>query len=261
VDVNFPLNSFESKPRSFNFRPYRQILKSALSNGSEQAVTLRRLKWLCAALVFSNLFVGGMSVYLLRSQDDNYTHLLEASVPLMNQVRATGRDGGLAFRGVIEAFVADDRLTTEAAVARARDAMKREDDERAQIEKAPMLANQPALIDQLEKAATEFERDATTLLTRVKAESTADAERVPIRHLSESQDRYGAAIQKVADFVESKAESISGGYTASTRSRSAFVLGLAGWPVLVAGLVVALTVAVVVVMLFVFRRADAGDGP
>lgn len=214
-----------------------------------------------AALVLSNLILGALSVYLLRAQDTSYAKLIDDSVPLMNDVRSIGDESALSFRMIIQALVSNDHETIAAAISRAREAMGRADDMRQRIGKEAMLASQASRMAVLNRAAEAYDADAAQLLSRVKPYSTADAEEAAIRRLGAESDRYGDAIQSIADYVQSHAEATSSEYTAISRNRSAFVLGLAGWPLLMAGLLVALTVAVVVVMLFVFRQADAGDGP
>jgi hypothetical protein len=171
-----------------------------------------------------------------------------------------GKEDGIAFRRVVEAFVANDANTTLVAVRSAREAMQLEEKSRLKIESMPLLKSQVALTSQLNQAAAEFDQYAGMMLGRVRSNSSADAERDVILHLSQSTDRYSDAVQRLADFVERQTASISGVYTKANNGRLALLIGFAGWPLLLAAVIILVTGAGAVIMLLVFRQVDdVGD--
>src|SRR5476649_1452827 len=57
------------------------------SSPNDQATTLRNLKLLVILLAASNVLVGAISVYLLRTVDRRYTELISRTVPALNDLR------------------------------------------------------------------------------------------------------------------------------------------------------------------------------
>lgn len=224
-------------------------------------VTLQRLKLLAIVLVLSNFFLGLFSVYLIRRVDRDYSVLIDESVPVLHQLRAAGRENGRAFRGVIKALVTSDAAKCAAAIDEAKDSLRRGERLRSQVLASDALLREPALAREYAESGEACDRTVRDIVQRVTPEDTADAEKDRVERMIVAFDRQSAAGEKLTARVADQAEKDSGRYTADVRSRSVVVLGLAGWPLLVFAAIVVLTVAVVIVMLFVFRQADAGDGP
>jgi len=228
---------------------------------SHQGVALRRLRLLGVVLALSNLLLGGVSVYLLRQVDADYSRLIDDSVPLINEIRLMGKDGGNVFRSVIAGLVTSDPRKCAAAVARARTSLELEHAMRQKVQAAKIFSDRPAIAADLRSAGDAFELTVTALLPRVTPENTADAEKESIEKLQWVIDRFATAVQTASEYVEARTKAANDDYTASVRHRTFVVLGLAGWPLLVAGVFLVLTLVVVVFMLVVFRAADVGDGP
>jgi hypothetical protein len=236
-------------------------LKSTFSHGPEQAAALRRLKWLGLALILSNLILGCLSVYLLRAQDRDYSRLIDESVPLLHEAVELRLEAGAVARAVTDAVLARTPAEAAAAVERAQAGLRRGDVLRSEAANGRLLAADGATRQELVDAGEAFDREVRDVLGRAGEGSSGGPGVDALRGIGVSMDRYSTAVQDMAETVQTRTEALSDFYTAATRSRSFVVLGLAGWPLILAAAIVALTVAVVATMLFVFRQADAGDGP
>jgi hypothetical protein len=235
------------------------VQKSPSPAGQESLAALRRLKLLVVVLVTSNLLLGAFSVYLLRRTDTEYSALLDQSVPLLYQVRTTGGAAGRAFRALVAALVTNDPVKFAGAVTRTNEALAQGKQLRAEVLATDFFRLNPYLAQELREEGAEYEKGVADILSRTTVQSTAEDERDQLERLQLAYDRYGAVIEKISETVVDRAKATSDAYTARTHSRSAMVLGLAGWPLLLGAAIAMLTV--VVVMLFVFRQAGAGEGP
>ena len=221
----------------------------------------RRLRWLVGILVVSNLMLGVFCVYLLRQVDEDYSHLIAQSLPLINQARQIGKDAGGLYRAVVAGLVTQSPEKCERARIAAEDFLAQGEKTREAVLKSDVLQSEPAMLTELRISGNAYDKAILTILPRVTPQNTADAERDHLEALQVMYERYTAANSRVLNFVEARTQLISGGYTAANHHRSLILLGIAGWPVLVLGAVLATTLAIVLLMLFIFRGAEAGDGP
>jgi len=221
----------------------------------------RRLRLLALILAISNLLVGLISVAVLRKVDREYSELIDQSVPILNEIRIADTVASKLYQAVIAALVTPDPEKCSRAVAQARHFLDRGKVHRARVLAGDVFHADPALAAELRNSGEAYETAVTALLPRLTPENTADAERDRIEQLRTVYDRYALAIRHASSRVAKQTESVSEAYTATTWQCSLGVLGLAGWPVVLMGLAVVLTGAVVVVMLVVVRMTPVGDGP
>jgi len=205
--------------------------------------------------------LGAFSVYLIRRTNREYSILIDDSVPVLHQIRDVDEEAAKVFQALIAGLVTQDPAKCAAALKRANDALDRGKQFRAKILASSFLRQNHALAREYEESSDAYEKEVTALLPRVTPENTADAERYRLEQLQSVYDRFDDVIERMYALVVDRTELTSDQYTAQTRSSSAVVLGLAGWPLLLAASIVVLTVVVVIIMLSVFRRAGFDDGP
>jgi hypothetical protein len=237
------------------------FLKTFVPSYPEQVVTLRRLKVLTIVLVLSNFLLGAFSVYLIRRTDRDYSLLIGESVPALYEGRHVGQQMGIVYRSIIAALIAKDPAVCAAQIARARQALTKGKELREQLLQLDMLQKNPSLARELEKAGEDFAQAASDLLPRITPDDTADSERDRLDHMQQLYERHIASLEQIATMAAGHAELSSEAYSDLSRSRSELVLGLASWPLVLAGLIVGLTVVIVLIMLVVFRQAVIGDEP
>jgi hypothetical protein len=236
-------------------------MTSQLSIGANQPVNLRRLRMFVVVLAISNVGLGLFSVLALKKLDQEYSYLIGSSVPLLNELRATDRDASKLYLAIIAGLVTRDPVKCDNALKQAAYYLEHGSLDRTQVTLANLLKQNPALATELRGAGEAYERSVRALLPRVTPENTADAERDRVEDLQRVYNRYAAAMRDVSVFVTNSAEASSSNYSSETWRRSLLVLGFAGWPVILAIAIVALTVTIMAVTLLLFRSSDSGDGP
>ena len=237
------------------------MLKNRPASTSTPTAGNQQLKLLVLVLVLSNIILGLLSVFLLRSLNRDYSLLIDDSVPTMNHIRSIGKEANETFRAVIMGLVNDDPAVCAMAIQRAQHALESEKKNRARVFSASILQEKPALLAELRQTGEAYEQMAASLISRITPNTTTEDERIRINQIQQTVDHYSIVVGKALDFVESHSRTANGTYSKSVRLRSALMIVLASWPVLVAGLVVTLTVVVVSILLLLFKQADAGDEP
>jgi len=224
-------------------------------------VRARRLQMLCIVLAISNVLLGFLSAFLLRKIDREYSALIDRSVPVLNEIRIVDKNASKLYEAVIAGLVTPDAAKCAKALARARHYLQRSPLHRNNVLAADFLRLRPDMAAELKNSGEAYEKAIADILPRVTPQNTADAEKDTLEHLEPIFYRYYGAVDKVSDYVEKRTEKLSDDYTGLTNHSSLLVLGIGGWPVVIVGLLVAVTLAVVAVMLVVFRTANVGDGP
>ena len=216
---------------------------------------------LAIILVLSNFLLGVFSVYLLRRVDRDYSGLIDDSIPVFRENRALSHENGRVFRGVIGALVTSDPAECAEAIAQTKAALASSEQLRSKILAGDIVRQDPAMAREITESGRAVDKAVRDILQHITPQDTVDAEKTRVELMLTAFDRHSAMSDRLSTVVADRAEEISGHYTDQVRSRSEMVLGLAGWPLLLAASIVVLTVVVVIVMLFVFRQADVVDEP
>jgi len=220
-----------------------------------------RLRTLCVVLALSNVLLGLFSASLLRRINREYSDLIDRSVPVLNEIRIVDKNASALYQAVIAGLVTPDPVKCEKALVRTRYYLERSPVDRSIVLAADILRQRPAMAAELRNSGEAYDKAIAEILPRVTPQNTADAEKDALEHLEPIFYRYYGAVDKVSDYVERRTEKLSVDYTGLTNHSSLLVLGIGGWPLVIVGLVVAVTLAVVAVMLVLFRTANVGDGP
>ncbi len=222
---------------------------------------MRRLRLLVAVLVLSNCALGVFSVFLLRKLDHDYSGLIDQTLPLMSQLRAAGRENTDAYRALVAGLVETDPALCAEAATRARQALSRGRAARIRVAQSPVLRQKPGLLNEMEEAGAGFEAIAENLLPRLSADATPASERIRFELLEKALERSRAANRALQDYVEERSQALSDTISGEVRSRSALVLGVASWPLLMGVLIAVVVVVVLAGMFVMLRRIGADDGP
>jgi hypothetical protein len=235
--------------------------KSAFPGSPDHAATLRRMNFLVVLLVVSNIATGIFSVFLLRKVDARYTELIGQSVPALNDLRELMTDTVTAMRSTNPRFFVGAGAVPAEALQVTRQRLATEQRFRSELLKQHRFDEAPQDRAAIEAMGAEFARVAAELTRFYAAGSFNEAVRLRDEKLMPLFDQYVAAIGKAADVIESQSLSANKDYTAKTRSLTAIVLGVAGWPLIAMLVLLLLTVCFVVVLMFVFRGKELGDMP
>ena len=228
---------------------------------SDQAASLRNLKRLVVILIASNIALGVFSVYLLRTVDRRYTELLDRSVPVLNDLQTLTAESVSAMRGTGPALFAATEKNRAALLQSAQAALKEDREFRNRLVRGDWLSSKPKGKLNFQQAGEAFTKDSLEVLRLLEAGNAEEASRLRDNVVRPEFDHYLDAITKVADDLEAESLQTNSDYTARTNSLTTVVLGVAGWPLLVFGVLLVLVAVLVVAMMIAFRGKDLADAP
>lgn len=229
---------------------------------------LSRVKfWLMIGLLVSNLAVGLLSLYVLRSVDQRYAQLLDRSVPTLNSLRTLTRElsgvqrlarrivdpGNERAWGELPVQMAD---ASDVALGHARD-----------LARAEPFADTP-LRPALERLAGEYAEAVDAFLVLARAKKFEEANRHNTNVLRPCYDNYQTLLDDAAEHVQRQGRDLRDRYAEDTRFFGSLLLAFAGWPLL-AGFAAVFIMAVLIVGLLIsvfapglmVRKPAAPGGP
>jgi hypothetical protein len=236
-------------------------MMTRLTSLSDQNAGLRNMKRFVMLLVVSNIAMGVLSVYLLRTVDRRYSDLLDRSVPVMNDLQTLTAQSVTAMRGTGPALFNAPAENRPALLQRAQAALGEDRDFRDRLVKRDWLSTMPNGKVAFQKTGDEFTKTAQDVLRLFADGKAAEALRMREETLRPVYDQYLGAITKVADLLEDESRQANADYTAKTSSLAKVVLGVAGWPLLVFGALLILVAVLVLAMMVAFRGKDLADAP
>jgi hypothetical protein len=234
------------------------MTKSSMSTPDRRP--LRQLKLLVVALTLSNIGLGVVSFFLLRSLDRDYSNLLGQSVSQLNRFQTLTARSVDAMRAtgpvLLDAKPAQIEATlTVSAKAIETDRMLREKELRAE-----WVSDSTPKKDVAE-AGKLFTTASLEILRLVKVGSMDEARQARDSTVRPAYDRYLAALTNTADLLEDASMRKNNEFSAHTGSISAWLLGVAGWPVLVLAVLCLVIASSVITLIVLFRRSEMGDTP
>ena len=205
--------------------------------------------WLVVSLLVSNLAVGVLSLFFLRSVNERYATLFEGSIPVVNRLRTLTRDATRVQRLAR-------RIAEPENGAFWRDLVNEMQDEKArvrvhgeEISTMPLFKGSE-LAPALDEASREYDARIEEYLKLARVGKLAEAGRSNTEILRPNYDSYQRKLDAAADFVEAQGASLHERYTKDSRYFGGLVLAFAGWPVLAAGIAV-LVLGLLIITLFV----------
>ena len=203
------------------------------TNPNDHASSLRNLKLLVVVLVVSNILLGLMSVYLLRSVDRRYSELVGRSVPALNDLRELMSRTVEAMRATNPNNFAGPNGRGADALQNVRRRLAAAQNFRSITLRDEYFSSATNLGDTILKTGREFDQAGAAILRLYKEGRMAEVAPLRDDQLLPVFDNYVAAIGAAADGVETRSLAASKDYSAKTDRLSTVVLGVASWPVLI----------------------------
>ena len=227
----------------------------------EPPSTLRQFKLLAVVLVVSNIGLGLLSVYLLRSVDQRYSELVDHSIPALHDLRElTG------------AVIAAERASGSSVLFSATGAQRAERLNRAEatLSRERTLMERILASDTLPKseesaamreAAQRYEGNLAEMQRLLRAGAEQEAVRVREAVVLPAFDRYLASLSELGAAIENSSLRESDRVSERIGTMSKVVLGVATWPVIVLVALIVVTAIFVLVLMFMFRGRESSDMP
>jgi hypothetical protein len=214
-------------------------------------VKFTRLKFvLLILLLASNLVVGVLSLFFLRSLNERYASLVDRSVPLLNDLRRLTKEVSMAQRSTLRAIVAPTPGERTEMIARLRKGMADAEISMDEIEhEADLIVNTPQLNRLLEMHRQYFDL-VHQFLDLISSGNLAGADSFNRTQLRPAYESYMSAVEGAANQVERLGTDLSQRYTAEAKSYRSYLLAFAGWPLVLAVSAVTITLLLLGVLLF-----------
>jgi hypothetical protein len=203
---------------------------------------------LILALLASNLIVGVLSLFFLRSMDRRYSALFDRSVPLINNLRTLTRELSSVQR--LARRISDPKNETDWA------SLLQQMDEGSNSAKAHAveisgmeLLNGTRHVGAMVRFGREYDDKVDEFLALARAQKIAEANQYNIDMLRPAYDRYMDALDAVASFVEREGSDQRVRYAEESRLFGGFLLAFAGWPLLAAGVIIVVMAVLVIGLL------------
>lgn len=231
---------------------------------TEQSATIRRLRLFVVILCLSNLLLGCVSFYFLHKTDAAYSQLVRQNVPALHGLVRLSREVSAAQRSMLRS----QRLVgnpTEAAknleIMQAT-ATHTEAVERVAID--PDGDGQlwlPAdLTGQLSMRGRRYREVVGTYVSLFQKEGPEEAVLYSEQEVRPAYEAYQDTLEAAAAVVEKRSRDLCAAYSAGTQHFKKIVLGIAGWPVLIAaGLLGIVSIVLLVMVLLTHRLTSRGE--
>lgn len=213
----------------------------------------RRVRfWIVVTLLVSNLAVGILSLFFLRSVNQRYALLFERSIPVVNSMRTLTRELGTVQR--LARRIVDPKnepawkdlspqMSDTSTKARAR-ALDLSDAE---------LFRDTAHAAAIADTSREYDAQVESFLRLVEQGKLSEANAYNIEVLRPAYDNFQLKLDAAADFVESQGHHLRDRYAEESRFFGGLLLAFAGWPVIAAGLaIIVLSILIITLLLTVF---------
>lgn len=222
-------------------------------SGNPPAV-LGRLRIFVVILMVSNLLLGGLSVYLLRSLDDSYSNLIDRNFPLMNALRKLTKETISMQRQVLAALIATDQAGRADPLQKLEEARTRQAQYLSGLLRSDEFRAKPELSHALLLSAQAYESGVQKFRALLAADRHAEADQLRNEHLRPGVNHYLDVIDQAAAAVEDGSQRLNDDYSGKVRTHSTILLGLASWPLMI-GLVLTVVVALIIgVLVLVYRQ-------
>lgn len=207
---------------------------------------------LILALLASNLLVGVLSLFFLRSMEQRYAALFDRSVPLINNLRTLTRELSGVQR--LARRISDPKNETDWApllkqMNEASDSAKAHAIEISAMESLKDSRH----VATMARSGREYDDKVDQFLALAGAGKVAEANQFNVDVLRPAYDRYMDAVDDAANYVEREGIDLRARYAQDSRLFGGFLLAAAGWPLLAAaGLVVVMALLVIGLFTAVF---------
>lgn len=234
---------------------------ASFTSAADQSATLRQLKLLVVLLVLSNVGLGVLAFYLLRSTDARYSEILARSIPALSDLRGVSFKLTDLMRSTSLPLLTAAEDQRPQAIRRAQAAIAADRELREKLLLEVWLIESADSRSAIQHAGDNVDSIAARVIEIVQTGKVAEAAKFRDQALRPAFDEYLESIGRAADAVEDASMKANGDISARISNMSAVVLGIAGWPVIVLVGLLVLTAVFVVVLMVLFRAREMSDMP
>lgn len=218
----------------------------------------RRVRfWLVVTLLVSNLAVGILSLFFLRSVNERYALLFERSIPVVNNLRTLTRELSFVQRLARRIVDPENEPAWKDLVPQMGDASVKARAHALDISDAELFRNTPHAAA-IAGASRAYDTKVDAYLELVARGRLPDAHKYNVEVLRPDYDNYQLTLDAAADFVESQGNNLRDRYTQDSRFFGGLLLAFAGWPVIAAGLAVLVLALLIITLLVTIFTPELG---
>jgi hypothetical protein len=208
--------------------------------------------WLVVSLLVSNLAVGILSLYFLRSVNERYAALFERSIPVVNSLRTLTRELSFVQRLARRIIDPDNEPAWKELLPQMEDASRKALVHALDISNAELF-RETGHTAAIVAMSREYDARVDEYLALARAGKLAQANQFNNEVLRPTYDNLQLRLDAAADHIEAQGNNLRDRYTQDTRFFGGLLLAFAGWPVLAAALgVFVLTILIVTLLLTIF---------
>ncbi len=216
---------------------------------------------LILALLASNLLVGVLSLFFLRSMEQRYAALFDRSVPLINNLRTLTRELGGVQRMARRISDPKNELAWATLLPQMADGSDSAKAHALDISGMASLKDSKHVLA-LDRYSREYDEKVDQFLALARGERIAEANQYNIDVLRPAYDQYMDTLDAAANFVEREGNDLRARYAEDSRLFGGFLLAAAGWPLLAAAvIIVVMTLLVIGLFAAVFFPKMFGAKP
>lgn len=230
---------------------------------SDTTGTVKRLRFLVVVLLFSNVALGLVSFYFLRSIDQAYTQLIDRSLPTLNHLRGVATEAASITRSLTfaQSASAGERRTAYEQKARQSLTLCASHFKESAEELKSQITGEEMV--RMEHAWRDFEERTGKALDTVRqaGDSKAVAGDFPrmLRELRMAQEEFMARVSQASDVVAQSNLKQSDVVASSADQHGKILLGLGGWPIAALAIIAAIVAVVLLTMVILAYRLGQVD--
>src|SRR5688572_10210336 len=220
-------------------------------------ISRRARFFVVVVLLVSNLAVGVVSLFFLRSVNQRYALLFERSIPVVNSLRTLTRELGVVQR--LARRVADPAHET---AWKELPPQMEENGTRARVHASDIsnaeLFKETPHVTAIMNMSRDYDGKVRHFLGLVTAGKMTEAYQYNVEILRPTYDNYLLTLDAAADYVESQGNNLRQRYTQDTRFFGGLLLAFAGWPVIAAGVAVFVLALLIITLLVTIFAPELG---
>jgi hypothetical protein len=213
--------------------------------------------WLVLGLLVSNLAVGILSLFFLRSVNQRYATLFEGGIPVATSLRTLTRETTQLQR-------LTRRIAEPANAAIWPDLLRELQEQKSRVWVHAQEISAVPLFRGTDHAAAitamsrEYDGRIAEYVQLARVGSLAEAGRFNNEVLRPTYDNYQLKLDAAATFVEVQGSNVRERYTKESRFFGGLLLAFAGWPVLAAALAVLILGLLIITLLVTILTPELG---
>ena len=200
------------------------------------------------ALLASNLLVGVLSLFFLRSMDQRYGALFDRSVAPINNLRTLTRELSGVQRIARRAVDPDNETAWAELLPQMDEASNAALAHALEVTRADLFRDtrHHAIIARIAK---DYDQKVDQFLVLARAKKLTEANKFNVEELRPCYDNYQLTLDSAADYVQRQGNDLRDRYAEDSRLFGGFLLAFAGWPLLAAAVLI-IVMGLLVVGLF-----------